>query len=36
MVRTRSWRLNRTEFAPAPDLIQAVGAAAERLALTSA
>ena len=35
MVRTRSWRLKRSEFAPAPDLVQAVGAAAERLALTS-
>jgi len=36
MVRTRSWRLKRNEFAPAPDLVQAVGAAAERLALTAA
>ena len=36
MVRTRSWRLKRSEFAPAPDLVQAVGAAAERLALTAA
>lgn len=36
VVPTRSWRLRRTEFAPAPDLVQAVGAAAERLALTAA
>ena len=36
MVRTRSWRLARTEFAPAPDLVNAAAAAAERLALTSA
>jgi hypothetical protein len=36
MVRTRSWRLRRSEFAPAPDLVQAVAAAAERLALTPA
>ena len=36
MLRTRSWRLKRNEFAPAPDLVQAVGAAAERLALTAA
>ena len=36
MVRTRSWRLKRTEFAPAPDLVQVVEAAAERLALTAA
>ena len=36
IVRTRSWRLRRSEFAPAPDLVQAVAAAAERLALTAA
>jgi len=36
MVRTRSWRLKRSEFAPAPDLVQAVAAAAERLALSEA
>jgi hypothetical protein len=36
MVRTRSWRLKRSEFAPAPDLVQAVATAAERLALTPA
>ena len=36
MVRTRSWRLKRSEFAPAPDLVHAVAAAAERLALTPA
>ena len=35
MVRTRSWKLRRSEFAPAPDLVQAVAAAAERLALTA-
>jgi hypothetical protein len=33
MMRTRSWRLKRNEFAPAPDLVQAVSLAAERLAL---
>lgn len=36
MVRTRSWKLRRTEFPPAPDLVQAVAGAAERLALTAA
>ena len=36
MLRTRSWKLRRSEFAPAPDLVQAVAAAAERLALTAA
>ena len=36
MVRTRSWKLRRGEFAPAPDLVQAVAGAAERLALTAA
>jgi hypothetical protein len=36
MVRTRSWRLRRSEFATAPDLVQAVATAAERLALTEA
>jgi len=36
MVRTRSWRLKRSEFAPASDLVQAVATAAERLALTPA
>lgn len=36
MVRTRSWRLRPSEFAPAPDLVQAVSAAADRLALATA
>lgn len=36
MVRTRSWRLRRSELAPAPDLVQAIAAAAQRLALATA
>jgi len=36
MVRTRSWKLRRAEFPPAPDLVLAVAGAAERLALTAA
>ena len=31
-----SWKLRRGEFPPAPDLVQAVAGAAERLALTAA
>lgn len=36
VVPTRSWKLRRSELAPAPGLVQAVAAAAERLALTTA
>src|SRR5262245_28168942 len=32
-VRTKSWRLSRQQFPPAPDLVNAVTAAAERLGL---
>ncbi len=34
LVRTRSWKATRGEFAPAPDLGDALRATAERLALT--
>jgi len=33
-MRTKSWKLQRREFAPAPELVSAVSLAAERLALT--
>lgn len=36
MMRTRSWKLRRSEFAPAPDLVDAIAHTAERLALTPA
>ena len=36
MVRTRSWRLKREEFPPAPELTEALDAAVERLGLRSA
>jgi len=32
-VRTKSWKLSRQQFPPAPDLVNAVTAAAERLGL---
>jgi hypothetical protein len=32
-VRTKSWRLTRQQFPPAPDLVNAVSTAAERLGL---
>lgn len=35
-IRSRSWRLSRSEFAPAAELSQALTAAAERLALAPA
>ena len=35
-VRTKSWKLRRGEFQPAPELVDAVSAAAERLGLQTA
>ena len=35
-VRTRSWKFKAEDYPPAPDLAEAVAAAAERLALTPA
>ena len=36
VVKTKSWKLSRQQFPPAPDLVEAVTAAAERLGLSRA
>ena len=36
VVKTKSWKLSRQQFPPAPELVEAVAATAERLGLTRA
>ena len=36
VVKTKSWKLNRQQYPPAPELVEAIAATAERLGLTRA